>query len=492
MKSLLYISSLIVLSVVSIFNQSDLNVNFNIPNKVIAGKSFILDIEIDKGNIADFSKLQLDLPKGFSAELLDGKKGTFTFFDQKLKLIWLSLPKSPVFKVQIKINVEDYKVGTFNFSGKISYLVGGNRQEKILITPKFIVDTAPKSRVVAEKPQSIITENKSQFDLQCLRTFNKANTTPGKTFIVELSVKKNGVTGLGKIIDNLPQGFIATEIKSNGAIFSTSGNQVKFLWMTLPSQENFIVSYKVKVDKNIIGDKIIDGKISYLKGNDTKSILINGTTIKIIPESDTLKNTIAQTEVTETAQQTELIEPTEPTEIVQQTKTIKQNEQTETAQQTELIEQTEPTEIVQQTETIKQNEQTKTAQQTELIEQNEPTEIVQQTETIKQNEQTEITQQIKKDNSVNYRVQICALKKQVNINYFVNNHQIKEPIYANMHQGWHKYTVGKFMIYKGARNYREIIKDQHKIEGPFVTAYNNGTRITVQEALMISKDQWVQ
>ena len=61
-----------------------------------------------------------------------------------------------------------------------------------------------------------------------------------------------------------------------------------------------------------------------------------------------------------------------------------------------------------------------------------------------------------------------------------------------MHQGWHKYTVGKFSIYKGARNYREIIKNQHKIKGPFVTAYNNGTRITVQEALMISKDQWVQ
>jgi hypothetical protein len=465
MKSLLYISSLIVLSVVSIFNQSDLNVSFNIPNKVIAGKSFILDIDIDKGNIADFSKLQLDLPKGFSAELLDGKKGTFTFFDQKLKLIWLSLPKDPIFKVQIKINVEDYKVGNFNFSGKISYLVGGNRQEKILITPKFIVDSAPNSRVVAKKPQSIVTENKSQFDLQCLRTFNKANTTPGKTFIVELSVKKNGVTGLGKIIDNLPQGFIATEIKSNGAIFSTTGNQVKFLWMTLPSQENFIVSYKVKVDENIIGNKIIDGKISYLKGNDTKSILINGTTIKIIPESDTLKTTIAQTGVTE---------------------------QIETAQQTELIKQNEPTEMVKQTELIKQNESTEMVKQTELIEQNEPTEMVKQTELIKQNEPTEIAQQVKKDNSVNYRVQICALKKQVNVNYFVSNHQIKEPIYANMHQGWHKYTVGKFSIYKGARNYREIIKNQHKIKGPFVTAYNNGTRITVQEALMISKDQWVQ
>jgi len=61
-----------------------------------------------------------------------------------------------------------------------------------------------------------------------------------------------------------------------------------------------------------------------------------------------------------------------------------------------------------------------------------------------------------------------------------------------MHQGWHKYTVGEHQIYKGARNHREVIKTQHNIKGPFVTAYNNGVRITVQEALMISKDSWIQ
>ena len=61
-----------------------------------------------------------------------------------------------------------------------------------------------------------------------------------------------------------------------------------------------------------------------------------------------------------------------------------------------------------------------------------------------------------------------------------------------MHQGWHKYTVGNFFKYAGAREHREDIRNNKKIKGPFVTAYNKGTRITVQEALMITKDKWVQ
>ncbi|MBT3542922.1 MAG: hypothetical protein HN486_05495, partial [Flavobacteriaceae bacterium] len=93
---------------------------------------------------------------------------------------------------------------------------------------------------------------------------------------------------------------------------------------------------------------------------------------------------------------------------------------------------------------------------------------------------------------VNYRVQICALRKKVTTDYFVKSHQINEKIYLNMHQGWHKYTVGNFNQYVGARDHREDIRNNKKIKGPFVTAYNNGTRITVQEALMITKDKWVQ
>ena len=47
------------------------------------------------------------------------------------------------------------------------------------------------------------------------------------------------------------------------------------------------------------------------------------------------------------------------------------------------------------------------------------------------------------------------------------------------------------LVHKKARNKRESL-GSYKFPGPFVTAYNNGDRITVQEALMITKQDWVQ
>jgi hypothetical protein len=92
---------------------------------------------------------------------------------------------------------------------------------------------------------------------------------------------------------------------------------------------------------------------------------------------------------------------------------------------------------------------------------------------------------------VSYRVQICATRKVVDKQYFVKNNSVSEVIYADMHDGWHKFTVGAFDEYGNARNHRESVKESNKITGPFVTAYNAGNRITVQEAIMISKQQWI-
>jgi hypothetical protein len=46
--------------------------------------------------------------------------------------------------------------------------------------------------------------------------------------------------------------------------------------------------------------------------------------------------------------------------------------------------------------------------------------------------------------------------------------------------------------YQLARNKREELKQNELIKGPFVTAYNSGARITVQEALMIANQKWVR
>ena len=56
--------------------------------------------------------------------------------------------------------------------------------------------------------------------------------------------------------------------------------------------------------------------------------------------------------------------------------------------------------------------------------------------------------------------------------------------------GWIKYTVGNHSEYKKARDSRNELNN-HEFPGPFVSAYNYGERISVQEALILSKQSWI-
>jgi hypothetical protein len=56
-----------------------------------------------------------------------------------------------------------------------------------------------------------------------------------------------------------------------------------------------------------------------------------------------------------------------------------------------------------------------------------------------------------------------------------------------------KWTHGNFAEYKLAKQYRnELVNKCPQLPGPFVTAYQDGNRITVQEALMLTQQPWVK
>ena len=95
------------------------------------------------------------------------------------------------------------------------------------------------------------------------------------------------------------------------------------------------------------------------------------------------------------------------------------------------------------------------------------------------------------DNGVAYRVQLLAGHNDVSRNWISTRFNYNGSADSERHEGWVKYTTGSFPAYQLARNERENINNTHHFPQPFVTAYYLGERITVEEALVISQQDWI-
>lgn len=92
---------------------------------------------------------------------------------------------------------------------------------------------------------------------------------------------------------------------------------------------------------------------------------------------------------------------------------------------------------------------------------------------------------------VAFRVQVMAAHRYVDGEWMRARFGLKEAVDVEEQSDWFKYTVGQADEYAQARDLREQLTAGYHFPGPFVTAYLRGERITVQEALALSDQQWI-
>ena len=544
-KSLLVYINIIFLSLLGFFAADQVTVDASLPASANPGEDFTMTVTLKKGSVREFAKLQFLLPAGFTATNIDSKDGAFSFADQQVKVIWTALPSEAEFQVRFKIRTLATVSGTKTISGKFSYVMEGSKHEAICpvksinigaaaiakTTPtketttttaaQDVANTATKTESTtntttektAQQPAQTVVNKENTTDVKNTATETKSTSTAatstatntaiketttavtdekilvkrnlsssnvkkGESFTVELSINKGGASGFAKIMETLPLGFVAEEVDAFGGIFSFQDGKVKILWMTMPASSEIKVKYKVTAGMDMSGTQNIEGFFSYLKESDgtNKKIAFENSQVTILEQN---ADAVVIAEPTKTE-----VENTTPTETAA---VAKKEEVKEIA----VVE-------VKKKEVVKKEATTKESTPVNIVEKGEEVKIAKKDKTrVKTPVATE--ELAAKDFGVSnpnqglyYSVQICATKKQVDVSYFTKANNIVEKIYTMMHEGWHKYVVGEFNEYKEARDHREKVKNENKVVGPFVTAYNKGTRITVQEALMISGQKWIQ
>jgi len=435
------------------FGDTPVTISGNFPKSANVATEFTAEIKINKGSIVGFAKLQLEVPQGFTVKELDSKTGNFSFATNIAKIIWTSMPSDQEFSVKFAISADASAAGAKTIASKFSY-VSNNNKEVIEMTPVEIMigdgsttpvattSTPPAETTSSTTPpvtettpaatsstQSFDNPTEPNSNIICAR-----NITPGANaneYNVEVKIKKGGIKGFAKYQEMLPAGYNAKGDKLNGSSFSVSDGKLKFVWVSLPTDDELVVSYVLEKTASASADaKLDNGEFSYLENDQSK---------KVKMPIDALGNSTPAA----------VAKVTEPTPT--------------------------PTVAAEPVTTVATSEPVKT----------EPTTTTEPVATAAEPKTTVA----KKEGSVVYNVQIGAFNNAIQSEVLAKKFNISENIKSEMAQGFNKFMVGNFNEYKEARSHRENIK-QKGCSSAFVVAYNGSKRITVQEALMITSQKW--
>lgn len=456
-KYTIVLVNIIALFVVRIFFTADVTVKIDAPSQVKQGEEFTVSVTINKGSIAGVGHLKQELPAGFlgGVTMVEAKGSEFKYLpeDNVVKFTWISLPADQEFTVSYKVMVNaDAPSGNITLAGKFSYVLDNQKQTFMVPEVAIAVSGGEILATTTTQPESTAT------------TTTQPETTATTTTIPETTATTT----------TQPETTTTTTTQTETTTTSTTTETAKtsanvYGSRTIVGSPEAGMEFTVELNVHKNGMKGFARVQETLPAGLTAMSLENkGGTFSFID------------------QKVKIIWDNLPAD-----EDIKVSYRVAVADNV-----SGPMAIMGSFSYVENNDPQKVEIPITSITVQEKSAWVAGTNTtsVTPPETTSVTTNVVPvpDKKVSYKVQICALSKmQRGTSYFESKFGISNKVNMEFHEGWRKYIVGKYSMYQEARDYRENMRAKG-IENPFVTAYNGGKRITVQEALMVSNQQWIR
>jgi hypothetical protein len=458
-KMVITLLNVLVILALQIF-PGNVSVKMDVPSEVRAGSEFNVTVTLNKGDLEGFSRFQQTIPAGLTAIQGSSSNADFSFSDKRVRLIWLRTPQANEITVTYRVKIDERLKGTFMLDGKFSYIENNERKsvdiDPVAITilpsatvdPSLIVDINDFEKMTMPYPGLTAAD---AANIACIR--QKPYPGGQGDYIVKVLVSKESTHRFAKVEEDVPEGYTAIALDTRDAIFTFKEQKVKLLWMNLPMEPYFTVSYRL-IPKNQakLAAPVINGAFSYLVNDKTVSVDIVERDLNLADITNDNYNDFVARAMAAPAPvyaQTPVEEPAKPTEkpVNVETKPVV----------------TEPQQA------------------------NKP---AQEKKPVAAAAKTDASLSLVPEQGVYYRIQLAAGHKPVNIERYFKKMELDREVRKEEHEGWQKYSVGSFNEYKEARDYRVHIWNTTPVKDAFITAYNSGQRITVQEALMMTEQKW--
>jgi hypothetical protein len=277
----------------------EVTLSMTVPDQMVAGTDVLVEIQVNTAGQRGFARFQQDLPPGITARAGQAKNADFSFEDQRVHMIWLKLPEGDDLTFNYSIQAHETLKGEFTLEGKFSYIEEDDRDEvtlspkPITITPSPNIDPGLVVDIADFKEEMVKPEISSRtYDIACFREVPYFSETDN-AWIVNILVCPAEVKKLARVEEQVPAGFMAESIASKGSIFSFKSGIAKFLWMELPGDPLFVVSYKLKAEGvQALRRGSLKGTFTYMENEVSRSIPIVEKGIDLTDASDSELNGI--------------------------------------------------------------------------------------------------------------------------------------------------------------------------------------------------------